>query len=308
MQAARAGSVRGMYVAGENPAMSDPDLEHAREALAGLQWLVVQEIFPTETAWLADVILPASAFPEKTGSFTNTDRMVQLARPALSPPGEARQDLWIINEIARRMGLDWDYRHPRQVFEEMRAGMASIRGISWERLEREGAVTYPCASEDDPGQPIVFQERFPTGDGRAQLVPATPTQAAEMPDADFPMVLITGRQLEHWHTGAMTRRAVALDAIEPQATASMNSGELARLGVRAGDPVAVRSRRGSIVLYARTDDGVPAGAVFVPFAYAEAAANRLTNPALDPVGKIPEFKFCAVRVERAPGPGSEAPA
>ncbi len=308
MQAARAGSVRGMYVAGENPAMSDPDLDHAREALAGLDWLVVQEIFPTETAWLADVILPASAFPEKTGSFTNTDRMVQLARPALSPPGEARQDLWIIDAIARRMGLDWDYRHPRQVFEEMREGMASIRGISWERLEREGAVTYPCASEDDPGQPIVFQERFPTDDGRAHLVPAMPTQAAEMPDAEFPTVLITGRQLEHWHTGAMTRRAVALDAIEPQATASMNSGELARLGVQAGEPVTVRSRRGSIVLCARTDDGVPDGAVFVPFAFAEAAANRLTNPALDPVGKIPEFKFCAVRVERAPAPGGEAPA
>ena len=299
MHAVRAGRVRGMYIAGENPAMSDPDLTHAREALARLDWLVVQEIFPTETAWLADVILPASAFPEKAGSFTNTDRMVQLARPALSPPGDARQDLWIINEIARRLGLDWRYEHPREVFEEMRQGMASIRGITWERLEREGSVTYPCASADDPGQPIVFAERFPTDDGRAHLVPATPTLAAESPDAQYPMVLITGRQLEHWHTGAMTRRAVALDAIEPQATASMNSGELARLGVAAGERVALRTRRGAIVLHARADDGVPSGAVFVPFAFAEAAANLLTNPALDPVGKIPEFKYCAVRVERA---------
>jgi len=308
IRAAAAGTVRGMYIVGENPAMSDPDLAHTRAALANLEWLVVQEIFPTETAWLADVILPASAFLEKTGTFTNTDRMVQLARPALDPPGDARQDLWIIDQIGRRIGLDWRYEHPRQVFDEMREAMPSIRGIRWERLEREGSVTYPCAGDDDPGRPIVFADRFPTADGRAHLVPVRPTPAAELPDADYPMVLITARQLEHWHTGAMTRRAVALDAIEPQATASMNPADLARLGVEAGDPVSVASRRGSIVLRARADDGVPAGAVYVAFAYAEAAANRLTNPALDPVGKIPEFKFCAVRVERAAAGAGEGAA
>jgi len=299
MRAAKAGRVRGMYVVGENPAMSDPDLAHAREALASLEWLVVQEIFPTETAWLADVILPASAFPEKAGTFTNTDRMVQLARPALEPPGDARQDLWIIGRIARGMGLDWHYENPRQVFDEMRLGMDSLRGIGWDRLEREGSVTYPCASDTDAGESVMFARRFPTADGRAHLVAASPSLAAELPDADYPMVLITGRQLEHWHTGAMTRRAVALDAIEPQPSASIHPRELERLRVEPGEPVSVASRRGRIVLPARADEGVPPGAVFIPFAYAEAAANLLTNSALDPVGKIPEFKYCAVRVERA---------
>ncbi|MCM5572180.1 formate dehydrogenase subunit alpha [Burkholderiaceae bacterium FT117] len=300
MHAALAGRIRGMYVMGENPAMSDPDLHHAREALAKLDLLVVQDIFPTETAVLADVILPASAFPEKTGSFTNTDRIVQLARQALEPPGQARQDLAIIVDIARRLGLDWSYAHPREVFEEMRALMPSIRGISWERLEREGAVTYPCPDDSSPGEPVVFRERFPTDDGRGRFVPALPVPGAELPDAEWPMALITGRQLEHWHTGAMTRRATVLDAIEPQPTASLNPRDLARLGLAAGQRIRVESRRGAIELLARADDGVPAGSVFVPFAYAEAAANLLTHPALDPFGKIPGFKHCAVRV----GPAS----
>ncbi len=285
---------------GENPAMSDPDLRHAREALARLEWLVVQDIFPTETACLADVILPASAFPEKTGSFTNTDRTVQLGRQALAPPGQARQDLWIVTQIAARLGLDWHYGHPREVFAEMRQVMDSIRGISWERLEREGAVTYPCPSEDDPGHPVVFVDRFPTEDGRAGLVPATASAADEMPDDAFPFVLITGRQLEHWHTGSMTRRAAVLDALEPEATASLHPAELAALGVAPGGALELVSRRGRIELAARADDAVPLRTVFVPFAYAEAAVNKLTNPALDPVGKIPELKFCAVRVTAAP--------
>ncbi|HOA92898.1 MAG TPA: formate dehydrogenase subunit alpha [Quisquiliibacterium sp.] len=296
MNAAYEGRIRGMLIQGENPAMSDPDLAHARAAMARLEWLVVQEIFPTETAILADVILPASAFPEKTGTFTNTDRMVQLARPALRPPGDARQDLWITNALARRMGLAWDYTHPSQVFEEMRQGMDSIRGMRWERLEREGCVTYPCPSEDDPGHPVVFVDRFPTADGRAHLVPARLIPADEQPDADYPFVLITGRQLEHWHTGAMTRRSRVLDAIEPEATVSMHPDELVRLGVTPGQRVRVASRRGEIALSARADPGVPAATTFIPFAYAEAAANLLTNPALDPYGKIPEFKYCAVRV------------
>jgi formate dehydrogenase major subunit len=296
MDAVHAGEIRGMYIMGENPAMSDPDAGHAREALAALEMLVVQDIFLTETAYLADVILPASAFPEKTGTFTNTDRLVQLGRQALDPPGDARQDLWIIVEMAKRLGLDWMYAHPREVFAEMRQAMPSIAGITWERLEGEHAVTYPCEHEGDAGERIVFTQTFPTSSGRARLVPADIIPAAERPDAEYPLVLITGRQLEHWHTGSMTRRAAVLDAIEPDPVASLNSQDLAALGVSAGDVITVTSRRGSVALYARVDEGTPRGAVFIPFCYYEAAANILTNPALDPFGKIPEFKYCAVKI------------
>jgi formate dehydrogenase major subunit len=298
MNAAYEGKIRGMYIMGENPAMSDPDLEHARAAMAKLEHLVVQDIFLTETAYLADVVLPATAWPEKEGTVTNTDRMVQLGRKALTPPGEAREDLWIIVQLARRLGLDWTYEKPREVWDEMRQGMDSIRGITWERLERDSSVTYPCENEGDPGQPVVFQTHFPTATGRAQLVPADLIPAAERPDKAYPMVLITGRQLEHWHTGAMTRRSGVLDAIEPQAVASLHPLDLDALGARPGEIVTVRSRRGEISLYARADAGTPRGAVFIPFAYYEAAANLLTNPVLDPFGKIPEFKYCAVKVER----------
>ena len=296
VNAAYAGTIRGMYVMGENPAMSDPEAAHAREALAKLEMLVVQDIFLTETCYLADVVLPASAFPEKTGTFTNTDRTVQLGRQALDPPGEVRQDLAIIVDMARRLGLDWRYSHPREVFDEMRKAMPSIAGITWERLEREHAVTYPCEHEGDPGTPVVFTERFPTASGKARLVPAGLIRAAEQPDRDYPWVLITGRQLEHWHTGSMTRRAGVLDAIEPAPVASVHPADLAELGVAPGGTITVASRRGEVALHARADDGTPRGAVFLPFCYHEAAANLLTNPALDPFGKIPEFKYCAVRV------------
>ena len=293
--------IRGMYVMGENPAMSDPDLNHARHALASLEHLVVQDIFMTETAWLADVVLPASAWPEKTGTVSNTDRMVQLGRRALNPPGDAKPDLWIIQEIARRIGLDWNYPGEEcgvaAVYEEMRQAMhAAISGISWERLERESSVTYPCLSEDDPGQPVVFIDRFPTADGRVKLVPADIIPANERPDAQYPFVLITGRQLEHWHTGSMTRRTTVLDAIEPMATASMNGADLQKLGLNPGDVITVQSRRGEVAIHIRRDDGTPPGAVFIPFAYYEAAANLMTNAALDPFGKIPEFKYCAIKV------------
>ena len=298
MQAAKRKEIRGMYVMGENPAMSDPDVNHAREALAALDHLVVQDIFLTETAYLADVVLPATAWPEKDGTVTNTDRMVQLGRKAIEPPGAAKEDLWIIQEIARRMGLAWNYGHVSQVFAEMRAGMDSIAGVTWERLERDSAVTYPCEQEGDPGQSVVFTEHFPTATGRAKFVPADLISADEQPDADYPMVLITGRQLEHWHTGAMTRRAGVLDAIEPEPTASFHPLDLDGFGVRTGEVVTVASRRGSISLYARADAGTPRGAVFIPFCYYEAAANKLTNPVLDPFGKIPEFKYCAVKVSR----------
>ena len=294
--------VRGMYIMGENPAMSDPDLNHARHALASLSHLVVQDIFLTETAWLADVVLPASAWPEKTGTASNTDRMVQMGRRALNPPGDARPDLWIIQQLASRLGLHWNYEGDEcgvaAVYEEMRQAMhASISGITWERLERDSSVTYPCLGADDPGQPIVFTERFPTPTGRVTLVPASIIAAAERPDADYPLVLITGRQLEHWHTGSMTRRSTVLDALEPMATASMHGDDLALLGVEPGTLVRVRSRRGAVQVRLRRDDGTPTGTVFMPFAYVEAAANLLTHAALDPFGKIPEFKYCAVAVE-----------
>jgi formate dehydrogenase major subunit len=296
MDAVHAGKISGMYIMGENPAMSDPDVAHARKALAELEMLVVQDIFLTETAYLADVILPASAFPEKTGTFTNTDRLVQLGRQALTPPGEARQDLWIIVEMARRLGLDWRYAHPSEVFDEMRKAMPSIAGITWDRLEREHAITYPCEQEGDPGQRVVFTEDFPTASGKGRFVAAKVIPAAERPDAAYPFVLITGRQLEHWHTGSMTRRTEVLDAIEPDPVASLHSQDIAELNVAPGGIITVASRRGSISLKARADDGTPRGAVFIPFCYYEAAANLLTNPVLDPFGKIPEFKYCAVRV------------
>ena len=296
MDAVHEGKIRGMYIMGENPAMSDPDAHHAREALAKLDCLVVQEIFLTETCYHADVILPATAWPEKAGTVTNTDRMVQLGRRALDAPGEARPDLWIIQEIARRIGLDWNYGGPKDVFNEMRRAMPSIAGITWERLEAESCVTYPCEKEGDPGQPVVFVDKFPTPTGRAQLVPADIIPAAERPDREFPFVLITGRQLEHWHTGAITRRASVLDAIEPEPTASLHPLDLDAIGAKPGDVITVESRRGIISLYARADDGTPRGAVYIPFCFYEAAANLLTNPALDPIGKIPEFKYCAVKV------------
>ncbi|MBI3370752.1 MAG: formate dehydrogenase subunit alpha [Betaproteobacteria bacterium] len=296
MGAAGAGSIKGMVIMGENPAMSDPDAGHARAAMAKLDHLVVQDIFLTETCYLADVILPATAFPEKTGTFTNTDRMVQLGRKAIEPPGDAKEDFWILCELARRIGLDWHYAHPKDVFDEMRKGMNSIAGITWERLERDSCVVYPCENEGDPGQPVVFQTHFPTATGRAKFVPADLISADERPDDEYPMVLITGRQLEHWHTGAMTRRAAVLDAIEPEPVCSIHPLDLAGLGATPGDLITVQSRRGKIALYARADEGTPRGAVFIPFAFYEAAANILTNPKLDPFGKIPEFKYCAVRV------------
>jgi formate dehydrogenase major subunit len=296
MDAILAGGIRGMYIMGENPAMSDPDANHAREALAALDHLVVQDIFLTETAYLADVILPATAFPEKTGTFTNTDRLVQLGRQAIDPPGQARQDLWIIQQIARKLGLDWNYGHVSEVFDEMRGVMHSIGGITWERLEREGSVTYPCVAEGDPGQPVVFIDDFPRESGRARFVPADIIPANERPDGEYPMVLITGRQLEHWHTGSMTRRTAVLDAIEPDPVALVHPLDLEKLGVKPGEVITIASRRGQVALYARADDSSPVGAVFVPFCYYEAAINRLTNPALDPFGKIPEFKYCAIRV------------
>jgi formate dehydrogenase major subunit len=223
---------------------------------------------------------------------------VQLGRQAIDPPGEAKQDLWIVQEMARQLGLDWNYKHVSEVFDEMRHTMPSIGGITWQRLEGEGAVTYPCVHEGDPGEPVVFTETFPREGGRARFVPADIIPANERPDEAYPMVLITGRQLEHWHTGSMTRRTAVLDALEPDPVALVHPLDLERMGVKPGDVITIESRRGKVALYARADDSSPVGAIFVPFCYYEAAINRLTNPALDPYGKIPEFKYCAIRASR----------
>jgi formate dehydrogenase major subunit len=298
MNAIHAGEIHGMYIEGENPAMSDPDLQHARQALAMLDHLVVQDLFVTETAFHADVILPASAFAEKAGTFTNTDRRVQLAREVIKPPGDARQDLWIIQEIARRMGLDWNYNSPADVYPEMASLMPSLNNISWDRLVREGAVTYPADDPSKPGNEIIFTTGFPTESGRGKIVPAHIRPPDELPDAEYPMVLSTGRVLEHWHTGAMTRRSSVLDDIEPEAVAFMSPKDMRRMKLIPGDFIRLETRRGAIEVKVRADGDVPVNMVFMPFCYAEAAANLLTNPALDPFGKIPEFKFCAARAER----------
>lgn len=293
---AYAGNIKGMYIQGENPAMSDPDVEHARDAFAKLEHLVVQDIFLTETACFADVILPASALYEKNGTVSNTNRQVQRVRPAVPPPGEAREDWQITVELAQRLGLDWGYTDVSQVFAEMKQVMSSLDNITWERLETE-TVTYPSLSPTDPGQAVVFGDGFPRPDGRARFTPASLVSPDEAPDAEFPMIMTTGRQLEHWHTGSMTRRASVLDAVEPEANCSLHPKTLRALGAEPGDTLRLTTRRGSIEIMARADRAVAEDMVFVPFAYVEAAANVLTNPAVDPYGKIPEFKFSAVRVE-----------
>jgi formate dehydrogenase major subunit len=298
MNAIHAGQITGMYILGENPAMSDPDLNHAREALAHLEHLVVQDLFLTETAGYADVVLPASAWPEKDGTVTNTNRQVQMGRLALPLPGDAKPDWWITQEIARRIGLPWTYSHPREIYAEMASLMPSLANISWDRIERESSVTYPSDAPDKPGHDVVFADGFPRPGGLAKLVAAKLSPPNERPDGQYPMILTTGRQLEHWHTGAMTRRASVLDALEPGPVASLSRGEIARLGIKPGDMIRVTTRRGTVELAARQDDSVPDGVVFIPFAYVEAAANLLTNPALDPFGKIPEFKYCAARIDK----------
>ena len=301
MDQVHAGVIRGMYIMGENLAMSDPDAGHARKGLASLEHLVVQDLFLTETAAFADIVLPASAFPEKAGTFTNTNRQVQMGRPALDLPGDARQDWWIIQEIANRLGLDWSYTGPKDVYDEMRQTMKSLNGISWDRLEREDCVTYPCDGDDQPGHEVIFGDGYPTESGRAKLVAAQVTPPDELPDDDYPLVLTTGRVLEHWHTGAMTRRATTLNMLESVAVVSIHPQQMASLGLEAGDTARVESRRGGIDIQVRADRDVPDGMVFIPFCFTEASANLLTNPQLDPYGKIPEFKFCAVRVTAATG-------
>jgi formate dehydrogenase major subunit len=297
MHAIHRNSIKSMYIMGENPAMSDPNLNHARAALAKLEHLVVQDIFLTETAMFADVVLPATAWPEKNGTVTNSNRQVQMGRQAVEPPGNAKADWWITHQIAQRLGLEWPYSTPKDIYQEMLLAMPSLANISWERLEQEHSVTYPCPSPKEAGHDIVFADGFPTEDGRGKFIPASFLPANDKLDTEYDFILTTGRLLEHWHTGAITRRSEVLNTLEPEAFVEMSPTDCSALKVQAGDMVCVSSRRGSINIKVRVDHKVQTGLIFIPFAYVEAAANLLTSHDLDPFGKIPEYKFSAVKVE-----------
>jgi len=314
MNAAHAGRLQGMVIIGENPAMSDPDAEHVREALSHLDFLVVQDIFLTETAQLADVVLPAASFAEKDGTFTNTERRVQRVRKAVPPPGEARADWEIICELANKLqrvsgGLrgsprppetpevparPWVYNSPSEIFDEMAALTPSYAGITYERLE-QGGIQWPCPRRDHPGTPILHTEKFPRGRGLFNPVEWTPP--AEQPDDEYPLTLTTGRLLQHYHTGSMTRRVAGLNVLVPEERVEVNAQDAARLGINDADWIRVVSRRGAVRARAHVGEACPPGTVFMTFHFAEALGNVLTNPALDPVAKIPELKVCAVRVE-----------
>ncbi len=306
MHAIHDGDLNGLYIMGENPAMSDPNLNHAREALANLDHCVVQDIFFTETCSFADVILPASAFPEKTGTYTNTDRRVQMGHQAIDPPGEAKQDIWIIQEIANRIGLDWHYEGPQDIFEEIRKAVPSVAGMTWERLEQEDSLTQPLKNDGDLGETILFKDGvFPTEDGKGRFVPAEYIEAAELPDKKYPYIFVTGRQLEHWHTGTMTRHSRVLDAIEPGPCIMINPKDLAKFDLKTGDILVIESRRGRIAATTRADEHMLEGVVMMPFTFSESAANLITNEALDPFGKIPEFKYCAVNLRKGTRPNDQ---
>ena len=298
MGAALDGVIRGMYMMGENPFLSDPNVNKVRKALSNLEFLVVQDIFLTETAEFADVILPATSFFEKSGTYTNSDRRVQVGRKALQPPGGARTDWEITCEIGARMGYPMEYGSPEEVFSEFTALAPSYAGLTYDNLGLTGKL-WPCPDPSEDGTQVLFGDRFPTASGRGKFVPAEFAPAKELPDEEYPFVLNTGRRLEHWHTGTMTRRSRALHAIRPGPVVDMHPADLEALGVEDGELVEVASRRGSIVLPAARSDRMLRGAVFIPFHFREAAANLLTIDELDPAGKIPEYKFCAVRVSPA---------
>jgi formate dehydrogenase major subunit len=296
---ALAGEIKGMYMMGENPFLSDPNVNKVRKALCNLEFLCVQDIFLTETAEFADVILPATSFFEKEGTYTNTDRRVQIGPIALEAPGQARLDWQLVCEIATRMGYPMGYASAEEVFAEFTSLAPSYAGLDYENLKPTGKL-WPCpdpATSD--GIQLLFGDGFPTASGRGKFVPVDYQPAAELPDEEYPFILNTGRLLEHWHTGTMTRRSKALDAIQPEAHCQLNPADLNELGVGSDDYVTLSTRRGSITLKARPATGISRGNVFVPFHFREASANTLTNDALDPFGKIPEYKFCAVKVEKA---------
>ena len=314
-----AGQVKGWYVMGENPLMSEPNLRHAQHAVERLEFFVAQDIFFNESNVYADVILPAASFAEKDGSYTNSDRRVQRGRRAVAPPGQARADWEIISDLARRVVRDttadgeqrmgngqgermlvgWSYAHPEEVWEEMRRVTPDFWGITYERLEREGGVHWPCPTLDHPGTPYLFADEFPSGRGR--FWPVEFGTESELPDEDFPFILSTGRVLYHWHGGTMTRVS-ALDAIWPECTVELHPHDAARLGLETGDWVDVASRRGSIVARLLVTGRSPEGTVFIPFHFAEAAANALTDNRLDTRAKIPDYKVCGVKISRAAAP------
>ncbi|MBN2336253.1 formate dehydrogenase subunit alpha [Candidatus Bathyarchaeota archaeon] len=296
MNDAADGKIKGMYIMGENPMVSEPDINHIREALKSLDFLVVQDIFLTETAELADVVLPACSFAEKDGTFTNTARRVQMVRKAVEAPGESRLDWSIICEVASRMGYPMGYGSAAEIMDEIAAATPIYGGIGFDRLDGEG-LQWPCTGRDHPGTQYLHNDRFSRGLGRFHAVEYIPPD--EEPDDDYPFTLTTGRVLQHFHTGTMTRRSEVLDALVPECPVELNPVDAGRLGVGDGEHVRVSSRRGEITAKAFVTDRSAEGAVFIPFHFAEAAANVLTNPALDPKSKIPELKVCAVRVEKA---------
>jgi formate dehydrogenase alpha subunit len=298
MDAASSGEVKALYVMGENPALSDPDSNHVIKALKGLELLVVQDIFLTETAQLAHVVLPGCSYAEKDGTFTGTDRRVQLGRQAIPPLGDSRADWLIVCELAQRMGADgFDFDSPEQVLEEIASVTPIYGGVSNTRLEELGFLQWPCRTAEDPGTPYLHQGKFSRGLGK--MHPVEYQDPAELPDEEYPYVLTTGRNIFQFHTGTMTRRSPKLEGESPEGYVELNPEDAAELGVADGQQVKVASRRGEIETRAWVTDRVPRGLVFAPFHYAEAAANVLTNPAIDPTAKIPEYKVCAVRLEAA---------
>jgi predicted molibdopterin-dependent oxidoreductase YjgC len=293
--AAATGQLRGLFILGENPMVSDPDSQHVEKALKGLDFLVVQDIFLTETAQLAHVVLPAACFAEKEGTFSNTERRVQRVRKAVDPPGSARPDWQILTDLANRMGLGWHYDSAEAIFQEIAAVTPSYAGISYERLEKQG-LQWPCPNPDHPGTAFLHKDRFTRGLGCFFAVEHQ--EPMEVPDEGYPFVLTTGRVLYQYHTRTMTGRSLGVNDLAPRAEVEINPVDGEALGLVQGDIVTLTSRRGSIAVQARLTDTVGAGVVFMPFHYAAAAANVLTNAVLDPVAKIPELKVCAVRVEK----------
>jgi formate dehydrogenase major subunit len=286
-----------MYIMGENPVLSDPNVAHAEEWFRRLEFLAVQDLFLTETARWADVVLPGSSFAEKDGTYANTDRHIQLANPALDPPGQARRDLDILIDLSNRLGLPTRFRDAGEVMDEIARVTPSWRGVSFAKLRREGALQYPVPTPDSPGTPFLFAHDFPTPDGKARLVAVEYLPPSELPDAEFPFVLNSGRQMYHWHTGTMTRRSTGLDSREPVPVIEIHPADAEALGVSDGDSVRVTSRRGTVIIGVRSSERQARGQVFIPMHYREAAVNLLTNPTLDPYAKIAEFKISAVRIE-----------
>jgi formate dehydrogenase alpha subunit len=303
VDAAEQGAIKAYYVMGENPMMSEPDLLHARKVMKNLEFVLYQDIFMNETGEYADVILPAVSFAEKDGTFTNSDRRVQLIRPAIQSPGEARPDWEIIQDLARRVQkilgvtspVGFNFDHPAQIWDEMAALTPPFQGITHERIEAEDGVHWPCPTKDHPGTPYLFTESFPRGKGK--LTPVAYRPSSELPDDDFPLILSTGRVLYHWHGGTLTRRS-KLDDIYPEALIEIHPQDAADLEISSGDWVKVQSRRGEIETRTLVTERSPAGTVFLPFHFVEAAANILTIDARDPQAKIPDYKVCAVRVEK----------